>query len=188
MARNSLFGILLRSPWWISLLVAAALVLVGVAVTPPAYALFPLFGAVPFLIIACVAAWKQRHQPSAARIDATAQRLAALSWPDFANRLEAALKADGCQVKRINGDAADFEVARPGAARAVISARRWKAALTGVEPLQKLQAARTAAGVAQAMYVTLGALSPPARDYANVHQIRVLDAESLTRLFRGQPF
>jgi restriction system protein len=187
MARNSLFGILLRSRWWISLLVAAALVLVGVAVTPPAYALFPLCGAVPFLVIAAIAAWKQRNQPSPTRVAETAQRLGALPWPDFAGRLQAALKADGCQVKALKGDAADFEVARPGAGRAMMSARRWKAAHTGVEPLQRLQAARAAAGAAEAIYVTLGALSPAARAYADANKIGIMDAETLAQLFRRQP-
>lgn len=187
MARNSLFGILLRSRWWASLLVAAALVFIGIAVTPPAYALFPLFGAVPFLVIAAIAAWKQRNRPSAARVELTTQTLAALSWSEFATRLQTALKADGCQVHPITGGAADFDLARPGAGRAVLSARRWKAAHTGVEPLQRLQSARTAAGATEAVYVTLGELSPAARAYAEANKIAVMDAESLAQLFRRQP-
>lgn len=188
MAKNSLFAILLRSSWWISMLVAAALILVAVAVVPPAYALFPICGAVPFIIISGIAAWKQRNKPSSARVEQTAQALSAMPWSTFADHFEAALRHDGCQVKRLKTDAADFEVARPGAGRALISARRWKAAHTGAEPLQRLQTARSAAGASEGIYVTLGDISKPAQDYATQNNIQFMDAESLTQLFRHQKF
>lgn len=186
MAKNSLFAILLRSAWWISMLVAAALIFVGIAVVAPAYALFPICGAVPFIIISGISAWRQRNKPSAARVEQTTQALLAMPWPAFADRLEAGLRHDGCQVTRVKGDAADFEVARPGAGRALLSARRWKAAHTGVDPLQRLQTARSAAGAGEGIYVTLGALSSAARDYAAKHDIRIMDGESLTQLFRHE--
>ncbi|MBO9357475.1 restriction endonuclease [Bordetella petrii] len=182
MAKNSLFAILLRSPWWISLLVAVVLIIVAVAALPPAYAPFPIFAAIPFLVIAGVAAWKQRGKPSSARVEQTAAALAALSWPDFADALETALRRDGCEVKRLNGPAADFEVTRTGGGRALLAARRWKAAHTGIEPLQRLEAARAGAAAGEGIYVALGAPSAPARDYAARHPIRFMDAEALARL------
>ena len=187
MSQNSLFAILLRSAWWISMLVAAALIFVGIAVVPPAYALFPICGAVPFIIISGIAAWKQRNKPSQTHVDQTTQALMAMPWATFADQLEIALRNDGCQVKRLKTDAADFEVARPGAGRALVSARRWKAARTGIEALERLQAARSAAGAGEGIYVTLGEISAPAQAYAAKNDIRVLDAEALTQLFRRQP-
>lgn len=184
MAKNSLFAILLRSAWWISMLIAAALIFIGLVLSPPAYAIFPIFGAVPFVIISGVAAWKQRNKPSAARIEETSQRLAAMSWPVFADYLAAGLRQDGCQVKRIKSEAADFEIARPGTGGALLAARRWKAAHTGIEPLQRLQEARSASGLREGIYVTLGALTSDAQAYAAKHDIRVMDRESLTQLFR----
>ena len=182
MAKNSLFAILLRSPWWISLLVAAVLIIIGLAALPPAYAPFPVFAAIPFLAIAGIAAWKQRGKPSPARVEQTASALAALSWPAFADALEAALRRDGCEVRRLDGAAADFEVTRAGGGRALLAARRWKAAHTGVEPLQRLEAARASAGAGTSIYVALGAPSAPARDYAARHNISFMDAEALARL------
>ncbi|CAM3763405.1 restriction endonuclease [Bordetella tumulicola] len=187
MAKNSLFAILLRSSWWISMLVAAGLVLVAVAVVPPAYAPFPIFGAIPFIVISGVAAWKQRNKPSQARIEETSQALSVLSWSAFADQLEAALRKDGCEVKRLKGlkgDAADFEVTRAGSGRALMSARRWKAAHTGVEPLQRLQAARAEAGANEGIYVSLGAASGPALAYAAQNNIQIMDAQALAKLFR----
>ncbi|HYG42289.1 MAG TPA: restriction endonuclease [Bordetella sp.] len=182
MAKNSLFAILLRSPWWISMLVAAALIVIGVAALPPAYAPFPVFAAIPFLGIAGIAAWKQRGKPSAARVEQTAADLAALPWAAFADVLEAALRRDGCEVKRLNGTAADFELTRAGGGRALLAARRWKAAHTGIEPLQRLDAARLSAGASEGIYVALGTPSAPAIDYAGRHSIRFMDAEALARL------
>lgn len=186
MAKNSIFAILLRSAWWISMLVAAALIFIGVAVVPPSYAVFPICGAIPFIIISGIAAWKQRNKPSDTQIETTVQAVMAMSWSAFADQLEAGLRHDGCQVTRIKNDAADFEVARPGAGKALVCARRWKAAHTGIEPLQRLQAARTAASTGEAIYVTLGILSGPAQDFAVKHDIRIMNAESLTKLFRYQ--
>lgn len=186
MSHNSLFAILLRSAWWMSMLVAIALVFVGIAIVPPAYALFPICGALPFLVISGIAAWKQRNKPSAARVEQTTQALMGMTWSTFADQLEAALKRDGCQVKRLKTEAADFEVARPGAGRALVSARRWKAARTGIEAFERLQAARSAVGAGEGIYVTLGEVSAPAQAYAAKNDIRVLDAEGLTQLFRRQ--
>ncbi len=182
MAKNSLFGILLRSRWWISLLVAAALVVVGFAALPPAYAPFPVFAAIPFVAIAGIAAWKQRGKPSRARVEQTAAALAGMPWPAFAATLEAALRRDGCEVRRLDGAAADFEATRAGSGRALVAARRWKAAHVGVEPLQRLEAARAKAGAGESIYVALGEISAAAHAYAGRHNIRFMDAEALTRL------
>ena len=59
MAENSLFAILLRSPWWVSLGVALALALLMRLLLPKDYAVAGMLGALPFVVIAAIAAWKQ---------------------------------------------------------------------------------------------------------------------------------
>ena len=59
MAKNSLFAILLRSPWWLSFVLAGAMAAVARLVLPQAYEAYALFSAVPFVAIGLVAAWKQ---------------------------------------------------------------------------------------------------------------------------------
>ena len=62
MNENSLFAILLRARWWVSLAVAAGVFFLARLFVPPFYAAFvPL----PFLVIAGVALWRQLQQPSA---------------------------------------------------------------------------------------------------------------------------
>src|SRR5436190_5851007 len=104
MNKNSLFAVLLRSPWWISFAVA-----VGTAVAsrfvlvkfdmPEPYAIFV---ALPFIVIGCVAGWQQLRAPSVERVAATLESLRALSWNDFSAALEQAFRRDGYSVGRLN--------------------------------------------------------------------------------------
>ena len=93
---------------------------------------------------------------------------------------------DGYTVQRRNG-AADFELERSGR-RMLVSARRWKSARTGLEPLRDLQAARDAAEAPDALYIGLGELSEnAARLWAADHRIAVWQATELAQALRGLP-
>ncbi len=186
MAKNSLFAILLRKPWWISLLIAVILGLLGTALLPETMrAVGPLTGA-PFAVIAVIAAIRQRGLPSAARIEATQQAVAAMAWPAFAGLLEQAFVRDGYTVQRGNTAAADFVLDRQGR-RMVVSARRWKSAHTGLEGLRAQQAARDAAEASDALYIGLGALSDSARAFAAGQRIAVWQVAELAQALRGLP-
>ena len=65
MAPNSLFAVLLRKPWWVSLAVAAAFALVALALLPVDLKVVGALGALPFLGISVVALVRQWHAPSA---------------------------------------------------------------------------------------------------------------------------
>ena len=82
---NSLFGILLRSPWWASALGAAAAFGVTRLFMPPEFA---LFAASPFLVIMVYVVWKQLRAPSARHIAARLERLRAMPWDEFAEAIE----------------------------------------------------------------------------------------------------
>jgi len=75
MAKNSLFAILLRSPWWISILVAAGIVMAARFVVSEVYA---VFAALPFIVIGGVAGWRQLRAPSAARVAETLEAVRAM--------------------------------------------------------------------------------------------------------------
>ena len=183
MARNSLFAVLLRSPWWISLAIAAALVLLSLVLLPVDWQVVGLSSALPFLVLAVMAAWRQRDQPKPAEVEQARQRLAAMAWPEFSAELEAALQRQGYAVARAGGSSVDFELERQGR-RTVLAARRWKSARTGLETLRALQAAREAADVEDAICVALGEPTDAARPYAQEHGIVLWGAEDLARLMR----
>src|SRR5512134_3751515 len=96
MHENSLFAVLLRSPWWVSLLTAIAIG-AGLRVFLPIE--FAVFGGLPFAVIACVAGWRQLKRPGAKRIAATLERARALSAEAFRGELEEGFRRQGYSAK-----------------------------------------------------------------------------------------
>lgn len=192
MAKNSLFAVLLRSPWWISLLVALLVGLVGFALLPQQFKVVGALSGLPFAIISAIAAVRQRHQPSAARVQAIEQALAAMAWPQFAGLLEQTFQRDGHTVQRAPGSATgyDFDLDRKGR-RMLVSAKRWKSARTGVDVLRNLHTARVAAEAQEgatttdALFIGLGPLSEGAKTYAVQHRIAIWQAAELAEALRG---
>jgi restriction system protein len=184
MAENSLFAILLRSPWWISIGICLALGAVGVALLPERFRVVGALSGLPFGVIGVVAAMRQRHLPSAALVDATRQSVAAMAWPAFATLLAQAFEREGYAVERTKDGAYDFELQRQGR-RTLVAAKRWKSARTGLETLRALQAAREKADVSEAIVVSLGELTETAVPFAKQHGIVVWQAPELAKALRG---
>lgn len=192
MAKNSLFAILLRSPWWASLAIAVVLGLLATAVLPEAYRVAGALSGFPFIVISALAAWRGRELPSAARIEQTQQALSTMAWPAFAGLLEQAFQRDGYTVVAREPSATpavDFVLERKGR-RMLVCARRWKSARIGVETLRALQAAREAAGddlPNDALHIGLGPPTDSARPFAAEHRIAVWQAAELAQALRGLP-
>ena len=186
MAKNSLFAVLLRSPWWISAVLALVLGLLGAALLPDRFRVAGALSGLPFAVIAVIAARRQWHLPSTTRVAETQQALAAMPWPAFAALLEQAFRRDGYTVQRGKTDAFDFELERQGR-RMLVSARRWKSARTGLDALRALQAARAASDAPDALFVGLGEISANAQPFAAEHRIAIWQAAELAQALRGLP-
>lgn len=186
MARNSLFATLLRSPWWVSVVVAAVVALLAAALLPAGYRAVGVLSALPFAVIGAVAAWRQRGMPSKAQVAQAAATVGSMSWPQFAAVLEQAFRRDGYAVRRGNTGAFDFELEREGRTM-LVAARRWKSARTGLEVLRALQAARDHMQAADALLIGLGEFTDTARPYAVEHRIAVWQAAELAQALRGLP-
>lgn len=183
--KNSLFAVLLRSRWWVSLSVGVGIGLVATALLPESYrSVGPLMGA-PFLVIAALAAWRQRHAPSAAELARTQESLARAAWPAFADALQAAFERDGWQVERSTREPVDFVLERKGR-HMVVAARRWKSARVGLEALRALQAAREAREAPDALLIAMGELTDTARPFAAQHRIAVWQAPEIAQALRGR--
>jgi restriction system protein len=180
MAENSLFAILLRAPWYVSVLVAlGAFGLVRLFLD----AGFAFFGALPFIVIAFITIWRQLSRPGAAKVAARLEALRALSWEEFARALEEGFKREGYAVKRVAG-AADFELEKAGRL-SLVCARRWKAAATGVEPLKELAAAGEKREAAECLYVVAGDITANARAFAAEKAVRLVEGAALITLARA---
>ena len=68
MAKNSLFAILLRSPWWISIVIAVAIGGVMSALLPEGWRVAGAVSGFPFLVIGVMALVKQWNRPSTAQV------------------------------------------------------------------------------------------------------------------------
>ncbi len=183
MAQNSIFAILLRSPWWISGGITAFLLFTAKVVPNPAIAAILLFGAIPFLVVACISGWKRRNVPSNARVERVTEAVRAMSWKTFSDELARGFHEDGCGVTRVEAGAVDFSLNRHNRA-AVVSARRWKASQVGVPPLRDLHAACEARDAHEGIFVTTGEITEQAAEYARNHRIQFLTPPEMARLMR----
>jgi restriction system protein len=177
--KNSLFGILMRARWWTS-----ALVMFGVFALVRLFLSGDLafFAALPFGVIAAVVAWKEIRQPRGARLDRALEALRAMPWEEFAEALQAGYRRAGYAVRRADG-AADFELETAGRV-SLLSARRWKAAVTGVEPLRELAAAGEKRDGVECLVVVAGGMSERARAFAAEKGIKVVEGGELVTLAR----
>ena len=180
MSEKSLFAVLLRSPWWISFVLVGVIALLAGALLPKAYAGVGMLGGFPFFVIGCMAMWRQRHLPSAAEVDKGLQTLASMGWRDFSALLDKAFTRQGYTVKHLSG-AADLQLEKKGV-MTVVSAKRWKAAALGIEPLRELVAFRDALEARNSVCITLGQVSAKAREYAEQNRITLISDADLVVL------
>jgi restriction system protein len=181
MHENSLFAVLLRSPWW-----AAALVAGGVFALIRAWFewFYAAFAALPFAVIAGYVLWQQLRQPSAEKVLKKLEGLRALPAEQFAAALEAGFRREGWSVARVKAGAADLELTQ-GWRVALVSSKRWKAAHAGVEQLRELEALRKEKKAEQCVVVAAGELSEAARKFAAEKNFRVIDGAGLAKLVAG---
>ena len=175
MHQNSLFAVLLRSPWWVSLLVA-----IGLATVLRMFLALELalFGGLPFVVIAAVSGWRQLKRPGPKRIAATLGRARALSADAFCAALEEGFRREGHGVSR-KGD--ELQLTHKGRVT-LVACKRWKAVRTGVEPLREFDAATRERGAHERVYVAAGEVTDTARAFAAQKQIRLLQDEELAKL------
>ena len=185
MSENSLFAVLLRSPWWISFVVVGLITLAAGALLPKEYFVVGALAGFPIFVVGCMAAWKQLRAPNPAKVAEMLDAVASMPWRSFADTLATAWERAGYTVERLNADgnnAADMRLTL-GGKTTLVSAKRWKAATHGVEPLRELQAAMAAADASAGVYVAaLGQVSDNARVYARDHGIVVLQGDAVAQL------
>lgn len=186
MAEKSLFAVLLRSPWWVSLAIGAGIGLVMAAALPQDFRVAGAVSGFPFFVIGAMAAYRQRGLPSAAQVAQIQQTVSAMAWPAFSSALEAAFQREGYQVQRGAAPGVDFVLQRQGRTT-LVSARRWKAARTGLEPLRELQAARQAAEAQEALCIALGEFTDNTRSFVREHRLTLWQAAELAKALRGIP-
>jgi restriction system protein len=183
MAPNSVFAILLRKPWWISLVLASVWVLVASALLPEDLRVVGALGAIPFFVISGVACVRQWRAPSAREVETITQAVSAMGWAEFSKALTQAYTAQGQAVRAAEGGA-DLRI-EGGGRTVLVAARRWKAARHGEEALQALVDAVAREDASEGHYLALGELSANAQRLVRQHRVQLVQADELARLLRG---
>lgn len=184
MAPNSVFAILLRSPWWVSIAVVLGFALVARALLPEQYMVFGVMGSLPFIVIGMIAAFRQFQAPGSAQVQRTLQNASAMSWRDFANALEQGYAGKGYQVSRIDGKSADLLLAK-GGRHTIVAGKRWKAGNHGLESLRNLKQACQMKDASGSVYVTLSEVGEKTRSFASANGIELLNGAALAQLLQG---
>ncbi|MEI7613797.1 MAG: restriction endonuclease [Betaproteobacteria bacterium] len=181
-AEKSIFAVLMRSPWWISILLATAIALAGQFIVSDKFTIIVTSLSFPFFIIAVIAAWNQRHKPGSARIARTMDAVMAMPWREFSDLLEQGFQREGYVVVRTSG-AADFELTKAGRT-VLVCGRRWKAASHGLEPLRELVNERDTKEAREVRYICIKGITDNAYDYAKDNKIVLMQGMELTELLR----
>ena len=177
-SKQSLFAILSRQPWWLSVLVAGALFGSAQLFLP---GMIAAALAIPFLGIACYAGWRQMRSPGASNVAATLERVRGMPWENFSAVISEAFRRDGYAVTEVFKGAVDLKLDKAGRTT-IVSCKRWKVAQTGVGPLRDLLEAKKAQDAAECVYVAAGDFTANARELATQKSIRLVHGAALANL------
>jgi restriction system protein len=185
MRKNSIFARLLRSPWWISMLIGGTISLAVPVLFASEYAHFGVFIALPFFGIGLVRAYRQMQQPSHRDITMTEESIRGMSPREFSGILTSAYTEGGYIVTPSEDNGADLKLENNGQVT-LVSCRRVKAANSGLKPLRALVAAGESQEAEKLIYITMADLSTEARDYASEHGVQILGLETLASMIGKQ--
>ncbi len=180
---NSLFAILLRSPWWFSALLVVGFVLLSRLLLSDEYWKFGAVGAFPFVITAVLALKRQLKAPKVSTINTQIEALRNMPWPQFSEKIVQSLTQQGYTIAKLqSATGADFLISKQDQ-KIVLAAKRWKAANLGESELHQLNKAKQFHKADGAWYITVGNVSNKAVLFANKNQIELLqDALLVQRL------
>ena len=182
MAPNSLFAILLRSQWWISLVIALVLAGLCFALLPAQYAFFGALGALPFFVIGCIRFVRQLGQPGEAEVQKILEAAGGLNQQAFCDVLLAAFVRKGYQAQRVEGDVAVDLLLTKAGQTTLVACRRWKAANHGVEPLRALVQARARRDATHCVYVAMAGTQAKTQRFATDNGVELLAGADLATL------
>ncbi len=183
--KGSLFAVLLRSSWWYSVLIGVAFIALSVIFANARYVALGVFSALPFLGIACYAAYRQSKQPSQKRVLEIVQQSRKMTTAEVAREIADRYSEENFESQPFKGNAADIELTR-GHRKILLCTKRFKAANTGIEPLKQLVAAGELVEATEYLYVALGEVSAAAREYASQNTIEIIQVARLTAFIDGQ--
>jgi restriction system protein len=185
-SEKSLFAVLLRSPWWYSIALGAGIIALSRALLSRELWIFGAMGGMPFLVIACIALYRQRNRMSNSKVAATLEAISQQGWKDFSAQLELQLQRHGYQINTsAPGSGADYKLSRQGRI-SMLSAKRWKAAQVSESDLQALRASMDKHEARDGVYLSLGRANAKVLAFAQLNRIAILSSAPLAEFLAGK--
>ncbi|MDH5535370.1 MAG: restriction endonuclease [Betaproteobacteria bacterium] len=177
MASESLFTILSRQPWWLSMLVGALLFAAMQLIFP---ALAP-FVALPFIGIGAWLGWKQLRAGVPFDVPERLAKLREMPWENFSLVVSEAYRRQGYTVEPSKSGAFDFRL-RKNNRLTLVQCRRWKVSQVGENPLRELNQAIEKQDAYNAIAITAGEFSEKARSFVATTPITLVSGAELIKL------
>lgn len=183
MRENSLFAILLRSSWLYSVVVAGVIMLFGQMLFRGEYAAYGVVAAFPFLVIACISAYRQSQKPGKRALEQMDTWVRGARAREINAALTSGYRQLGYQVAPYKGKAAELRLEKDGYVR-LVSCKRIKAATTPVEPIRALADAGESQEAVAIIFISLGDLSAEAATLAAEEGVDLMGREELAGLVK----
>lgn len=177
--QTTLFQVLARQPWWITILVAFGMFWIAYAVYPPVAPFFAL----PFAVLGIYIGIKQWRTgvPSDPSEQLAAMRQ--MSWESFSAAVCEGYRRQGYAVTGSRENGYDFSLARDGRVT-LLQCRRWKVNQVGAEPVRELARAVDRAQAFRGICIATGEFSLPARKIAAAEPVALVSGGELVRLIK----
>ncbi|HEV7803827.1 MAG TPA: restriction endonuclease [Burkholderiales bacterium] len=179
MAKETLFRILLRQPWWVTLLVALAMFGAAQAIFPPVAP----FMALPFAGLAVYIAFRQWTGKSPVDADERLASLRGMSWEEFSALVADAYGRRGYGVTPAERPGYDFTLTKGGRIT-LLHCRRWRVNQVGVGPVRDLARAVQREEVSNGICISAGTFSAPAQKLVATEPVTLLFGTELVELVR----
>jgi restriction system protein len=177
MAQDTLFHILRRQPWWVSVLVAFVLFWIVHAIFPPVAP----FIAVPFVVLAAYIAFLQFRSGAPGNVGTRLGELRAMSWESFSAAITDAYRRQGYVVTPAQSSGYDFKLAK-GNELVLLQCRRWKVNQVGAAPVRELALAVERQEARRGICVAAGEFSERARALVRSEPVVLLSGAELVEL------
>ncbi|MGZ8269155.1 MAG: restriction endonuclease [Burkholderiales bacterium] len=174
-----MFQLLLRQPWWVTVLVAFAIFWVGYAVFPP----IAPFVASPFVLLGGYIAFKQWRSGVPSDPAQQLKSLREMSWENFSAVVSEAYRRQGYQVTPSNEQAYDFSLSKSGRVT-LLQCRRWKVNQVGAGPVRDLAQAVDRKNAYKGICLAAGEFSAPARKVAAAEPVELVTGTELAALLK----
>ena len=180
MAQETLFRILSRQPWWVTLLVGFGIYALARVVYEP----IAPFMAVPFVALSIYIGYSQWRGGAVVDVGERIVELRAMSWEEFSTAVTDAYRREGYAVAPADKGGYDFKLTK-GARVTLLQCRQWKVSQVGAAPVRELAKAIDRDEAYNGICIMCSDFTAPARELATKEPITLVSGRELVELVGG---